>query len=1287
MSKLFPWSAVSFLLRAYRNGIGHRDAYRIRASESSEHSWSLFRPYWERELTRKSPSLIRALLLAFKLDIALIISLWFVWSGMQYATPLILPYLADWFSYAILPGWWGYVYAACIWSATFMIVVSFNLAVYRSWCLGIRLRAVLINVIYKKALTVTPRSLNSRGVVMNLMAADCQTTLDSLPQFLMGVLAPVQLIVTVGLLSREIGVFSLVPLGGFILAIPILYKVAMYLPVVRHASQRAGDVRLKLITEFVSAIRIVKYYAWERPFLSKIHEARELEIGHLKKIARINIFLFSIFIAFPSAILGFTIFFYSLAHTFALGSIFAAVAYLSYLRYPFILSSLLMTFGTQYLVCLGRIQTFLLAPDLPEATLLSTPSDPRAGPSMALKDASFTWEYDASKAALISPTLDSISIEVGKGEIVAVVGSVGSGKSSLAHAMLGEMPRVSGDLFVSDPIGYASQEPFIMNTTIRDNIVFGAAYDPEWYQQVINCCALVRDLELFPAGDMTEVAERGSNLSGGQRQRINVARAVYSNRELFVLDDPFSAVDAHVGEHMFRNICVNLARNMSRGVLLITNQLQFLPDTDRIYVLESGRVLEKGSYSELISSKGSFYGMAVDYGIAHEQKASDQIKVSSQSLKASVEAVEHEDENLKAQNLTLEEIEARDAKNREAGKLIQAESSSAKAIAQAVYTFLIVSGSVTIALFVLLVNCLRSAANTGSSVWLSRWANTAHSGQFPTATYRGVYIGLVLVEVSMIVGFICLMAKWGINLSRTVHRKLVGYIGHASTSFYDKTPFGRLLARFSKDIELIDGYLPFNLLQCINYVFLTIPIFVNLALASKYVVLVLLVALISYIVLLVLFRRPSIQVQRLEAASRAPIFTHFGETLDGLATIRAYGMTKAFEIASMNKVDYNAVDFLTLRRMNHWFNLSTNQVITLVVGLVYVMLVLFRNYSPKSIDVSLAVSACANSVLLVTIIGQMSLFFFEFEARMNAPERIREYRTLEQERTYESADMKPPADWPSNGAIKFEKLSIAYKPGVPVLHKLSASIKAMEKVGIVGRTGAGKSTLITALFRTTEPEHGRVLIDGLDIDSIGLYDLRRHLSIIPQVPQLFMGTLRYNLDPFEEQSDERIWHVIEMVGLKPFISSLADGLSSAVEENGANFSVGQRQLISMSRCLLLDSKILLLDEATASLDVQSDSLLQRMIRTHFSERTVLTIAHRLVTIIDYDRVMVLDAGRIAEFDTPRKLLQNPNGIFYGMVQATGKATARHLTEVANGALKVSDLIEQDPDILEESSIE
>jgi ABC-type multidrug transport system fused ATPase/permease subunit len=1286
-----------FMPMSYRRRITHEDTYKLRNSNSSEAAWAVFEPIWQRELQKPEPSLVKALLRTFLPDMLIILLTWMCWSGLQYTNPLILPYLAQYFVFRTLPSWWGYIYMTAIWASSFMAIILFNATLYRTWVVGSKVRSVLINLIYRKALKVTPAALGSRGMILNLMSTDAQIILDTFPQFVMGLISPIQIGVTIGLLAREIGVYCLIPLGILLLAFPFLGAIGKRLPIARMSVQKAADVRVKLTTEFISAIRIVKYYAWERPFLAKIDESREREIVDLKRIATYNAILLAALIAIPSLAMGFTIFFYAIGHSLGLGSIFSAIAYLAYLRFPFVFMPLAFTFGAQYIVSLGRIRDFCMNKDIEE---MRTDGDSTGEGGMSISDASFTWEHDPIKAQTAPIVLEGIDLDVQKGKLVMVVGGVGSGKSSIASAFLKELRLLKGQVRVSSPIGYASQEPFLINTTIRDNIIFGQTYDPLWYQQVVNACALVTDFEMFPAGDLTEIAEKGSNLSGGQRQRLNVARAMYSNRDLYVFDDPFSAVDAHVGDHMFKNVCLPL-RDMERGILLITNQLQFLPWADSVVVLDSGKISEQGSYQELIAQKGALYNLALEYGLVHDEKTKAELGLSMSAnvkrsaatgLRKSADSIDEsplgEDVNLKTQQLTPEELAARDEKNRQLGALITKESSQNKAVAHAVYAFYFLSGSLLIFILACIFNILRTGFNVGQNVWLSRWANPQYNGEFDKATRMGAYIAMVFGEVIFILAFVFIMIKFTINSSRRIHRRLVGSIAHATTAFFDKTPLGRLLSRFSKDMNLIDTMLSLQLQQAMNLGFLVLGVVVNVAIASKYAVIIVVVALAYFITMLLLYRRTSIQVQRLEAVSRAPIFTHFGETLEGLPTVRAYDMAYNFVVAIMNKVDYNATDFLTLRRMTQWFNMATNQVVNIIITGVFLMLILFRNYSPESYNVSLAVSACANSVSLISILGAFAFLFAEFEARMNAPERVLEYNNVEQEKPYEIEETKPAPEWPQNGKIEFDSLTIAYKPGVPVLHGLSATIKPREKVGIVGRTGAGKSTLITALFRTTEPASGSVKIDDVDIDTIGLFDLRRRLSIIPQVPQLFMGSVRYNLDPFGAHQDDEIWHVLDMVHLKDFVSqTLPDGLDSIVEENGGNFSVGQRQLISMARCLLLDSHILLLDEATASLDVQSDALLQKMIRKHFVNRTVLTIAHRLITIIDCDRVLVLDAGRIVEFDSPKKLLENHNGIFYGMVQATGKATASHLTAIANGKLRVADVLAEDPDILEESSIE
>ena len=449
----------------------------------------------------------------------------------------------------------------------------------------------------------------------------------------------------------------------------------------------------------------------------------------------------------------------------------------------------------------------------------------------------------------------------------------------------------------------------------------------------------------------------------------------------------------------------------------------------------------------------------------------------------------------------------------------------------------------------------------------------------------------------------------------------------------------------------------------VQFFVMLLGLFASIATGTAYILIIIAVALLSFGALLLHYRKTSIQVQRIEALSRAPIFSHFAETLEGVITIRAYRMQHAFKIANMNKVNDNNVDFMALRYCSGWFAMTLDLMGTITVALSYIAMVLVRYYSPSSVNIGLIIFAISQTGSVTQTLAATSRMVTELENKMNAVERVLQYSKLESEGPFET-DVKPDKNWPSRGEIELDDLSVEYKPGLPVLKHLNCTIRPHEKVGIVGRTGAGKSTFITALFRTMEPSSGRILIDGVDITTIGLTDLRSKLSIIPQTPQLFVGTVRYNLDPFEEHDDESLWRVLKMVKLKKYISSLDGGLSSAVEENGSNFSVGQRQLLAMARCLLRETHVLLLDEATAAVDVETDALLQRMIRKNFAEKTVLTIAHRLNTIMDSDRIMVLDSGKIVEFDTPWKLLSKVGGVLHGMVAATGEESAEYLHDIA-----------------------
>lgn len=904
--------------------------------------------------------------------------------------------------------------------------------------------------------------------------------------------------------------------------------------------------------------------------------------------------------------------------------------------------------------------------------------------------------------------LHDITFDVQPGQLTMIVGSVGSGKSTLAMAFLGEVHQLSGKVKVFEEFSYSSQEAWILNATIRDNIVFGSEFDPERYEEVVRSCALAPDLASFPASDLTEIGERGINLSGGQKQRINVARAMYSKAPIVILDDPFSAVDSHVGEHMFEHVAKGM-RDAGRTVLLITNQLHFVPQADYVGVLKRGKLVEQGTFADLSNrSKGVLAKMLANQRQREEVDASategemalpslvassSDIRAStmlrdstasgvpkdssegalraSQSIKASQALVKSADDS-EVQDRLLKEKTAQfkltpehDEENRRKGALIFIEEREIGNIGWSTYWNYMKSGSLTIFLIYLLIQAMRTAIEVFSGIWLSWWADPRNVRKISKNQYLGGYIGLVLGQAVVTCIGALVFVFFSVNTGKALHGGILSSVSKAPTGWFDRTPLGRVIARFSKDIALIDLELPSMFDQCLHFMFALLGLFGSIATGTPYILIILAVAFASFGALTLHYRQTSIQVQRIEALSRAPIFSHFSETLEGAVTIRAFRMAHIFRVANMNKIDVNNVDFLGLRYCSTWFAMTLDTLGATTVALSYIAMILVRHYIPQSVNIGYIIFAISQTGGVCSVLAATSHMITDLENKMNSVERILQYSKLESEGPFEREDTKPDPSWPSQGRIVLEDLSVEYKPGLPVLKNLNCEFKPREKIGIVGRTGAGKSTLITALFRTMEPATGRIVIDGVDITQIGLTDLRSKLSIIPQTPQLFVGTVRYNLDPFEEHDDAELWRVLKMVKLKKYIASLENGLLAPVEENGSNFSVGQRQLLAMARCLLRETHVLLLDEATAAVDTETDALLQRMIRKNFRDKTVLTIAHRLNTIMDSDRILVLDAGHIVEFDTPKRLLKNKQGTLFGMVEATGPVTSAYLHEIAN----------------------
>jgi ABC-type multidrug transport system fused ATPase/permease subunit len=1319
---------VPLFFRGIYGTLSIRNLWRLKKQEATLTVYQRFEERWLEGVKAGKPNLILAVISTFGFELLVSILMCLCHAGLQLTIPLLMPYIIRYLADPRYPSYQGYVYVAAIYVSYLCSSFLHHHNSFRVWRLGVRLRAALMTLIYRKSLRLAPGAVSNTGTIVNLMSTDAQIVLDSLLWFVQGIITPIQFAVILGLLSRQIGNFALIPLGLLFLGMPIMAFTSLNIGPMRLAIQQRTDERIKLTTELITAVRIVKYYAWERPFYNNIDSSREQELQSLKKFLTARAYLFIILLNLAPLALGLTIIGYALKNTLTIESAFSTIAYLNILRLPFVFFPVTVTFIGQYMVSFGRIAEFAL---LPEIQLPPLSPDPNGRGGMAITAGYFSWPVREQKppsqpgqaqeeavvtdpASTTSPDKDSsddsnpskmkrkiflqdIHLDVRKGELTILIGSVGAGKTSLAMALLGEMNKESGDVFMPERPALASQEPWIINTTIRQNILFGQPYDEHWYNEVINRCSLVPDFEMLAGGDMTEVAERGANLSGGQRQRINVARALYSRREVYIFDDPFSAVDAHVGEQMFNNVILELKRQR-KTVLLITNQLHFLVDADHIAFLKKGKISEQGSFDELMASNRNFAQMARTHGIVAKKDLKPlRSRDTTSAISPKQVAKRLEGDRVVAGSTRAPtasnrtgalEDEALVASNLEKGKLVTQEDMEKGAISWRVYWSYFHSSKKSLLLFIsiLVFSILRSAARVGGSIWVSRWVNPSTSNQYSKDVHVGAYGGILAGEILFGVCFTMTLVVFSIEASRQVQRRLLGAIIRASTRFFDSTPIGRLLARFSKDVNIVDNSLPNRVETAIDTFFQLLAVLANVATGTPYAILIVGPAIVILTVLLLLYRQTSSQLQRIEALARAPIYTHFNESIEGIATIRAFNMQENFEVANLGKVDRNMVAFLGLRRLSTWFGLLCENIAAIAVGGLVLMLVLFRNYSPKTITIGLAANALGNAVGVLTLVGAVVINVAEFEAMMNSMERILQYRRTEQEPAYEIPETEPGESWPSAGEIDFDALEMSYVPGVPVLRGIEAKVHAQEKIGIVGRTGAGKSTLITALFRTTEPSNGRILIDGVDIASLGLFDLRSRLSIIPQVPQLFLGTVRYNLDPFGSHSDDSLWQVLKRVKLRRHVRDLPGGLDAAVEENGGNFSVGQRQLISMARCLLRNTRVLLLDEATASLDPQSDALLQKMIRKYFADKTVVTIAHRLITVIDSDRIMVLDKGKVVEFDSPVNLLSNKKGILYKMVEATGEDSAAHLHKIAKGQATVSESILLHRSLAESSNI-
>uniref|UniRef100_A0A8C2I1E0 Uncharacterized protein n=1 Tax=Cyprinus carpio TaxID=7962 RepID=A0A8C2I1E0_CYPCA len=1142
---------------------------------------------------------------------------------LSFASPQLLKLMISFTQDTTSHAWTGYLYAVLLLVVAFLQSVFLQQYFQRCFILGMKVRTALMAAVYKKALVVSndSRKESTAGEIVNLMSADAQRFNDVTNFIHLLWSCPLQIILAIAFLWIELGPSVLAGLLTMVLLVPINGWLATKSRGFQVENMKFKDKRMKIVNDILNGIKVLKYYAWESSFEAQVQEIREKELKVMRKFAYLSSVSTFIFSCAP-AIVSLATFavFVSVSPDNILDAekAFTSISLFNILRFPLAMLPQLISTMVQTTVSKKRLEKFLSGDDLD--TMAVTRDDSVA---VSMTDGTYAWERDTE------PVLKNISLDIKPGRLVAVVGAVGSGKTSLISALLGELHSLKGRINIKGSVAYVPQQAWIQNTTLKDNILFGSNLYEERYLSVVDACALGPDLDLLPGRDHTEIGEKGINLSGGQKQRVSLARAVYSSADVYLLDDPLSAVDSHVGKHLFERVIGPKGLLKDKTRILVTHGIGFLPYVDEIVVLVNGVVSEVGSYDGLRASKGAFSEFLETYGKEETQESDyEQIDTLPEGM----------------------EPQADDSPEDIVSSTLKRENSL-----RHMYLQYLRSMGWCFVTWSFLFYFIQNVAVIGQNLWLSDW--TEDSVKYFNTTYPthirdmriGVFGALGLAQGFLVFFGTILLADGSISASRTLHTNLLSNILKVPMVFFDTTPSGRIVNRFAKDIFTVDEMIPMSFRSWILCLLGVLGTLFIICLATPIFTAVIVPMAIVYYFVQRFYVATSRQLRRLDSVSRSPIYSHFGETVSGLSVIRAYGHQKRFLKQNEDTIDQNLKSVYPWIVSNRWLAMRLESLGNLVVFFAALFAVISRD-SLKSGLVGLSISYALNVTQTLNWLVRMTS---ELETNIVAVERVREYAEIENEAPWITSN-RPPDDWPTAGNIGFDNYKVRYRPELElILHGITCDIASTEKIGIVGRTGAGKSSLTNCLFRIIEASEGRILIDGIDISTLGLHDLRSRLTIIPQDPVLFSGTLRMNLDPFEKSSDEEIWSVLELAHLKDYVRGLPAGLQHEVSEGGENLSVGQRQLLCLARALLRKSRILILDEATAAVDLETDDLIQNTIRTEFSHCTVLTIAHRLNTILDSSRVMVLDSGKIVEFDSPSVLLNNQQGHFYSMAKDAG----------------------------------
>ncbi|ONM18776.1 ABC transporter C family member 14 [Zea mays] len=1131
--------------------------------------------------------------------------------------------------------------------------------------LGMRINAALLAAVYRKSLRLSTgaRRAHGAGAIVNYMEVDAQEVADVTHQLHNLWLMPLEIAVALALLYTHLGPAVLTAVAA-IAVVTVVVAFANKLNIEYQFKFLAKrDERMKAITELLNYIGVIKLQAWEETFGNKIRKLREEELGWL---AKSMYFMCANTVVLWSGPLAMTVLVFGTCVLTGIqldaGKVFTATAFFRMLDGPMQSFPEAIAAVTQATVSVGRLDRYLLDAELDDSAVEQVDGTGIDTSAVVVEvcDGVFAWdmrgnkqrkesedgeseeEKDVEGTPVLETVLKGINVEVRKGELVAVVGMVGSGKSSLLSCIMGEMEKISGTVRVCGSTAYVSQTAWIQNGTIQENILFGQPMYAERYKEVIHSCCLEKDFEMMEFGDQTEIGERGINLSGGQKQRIQLARAVYQHCDIYLLDDVFSAVDAHTGSNIFKECLRGTLKG--KTVILVTHQMDFLHNVENIFVMRDGMIAQSGKYDELIEADSDF----ADLVAAHD---------SSMELveqRCQVEKPEHFQPttvvripSLRSRSIgkgekvvVAPEIEAATS------KIIKEEERESGQVSWRVYKLYMTEawgwwGVMGMVSFAVVWQC----SDMASDYWLSY--ETSGGIQFNPSLFIGVYVAIAAFSMVLQVIKTLLETVLGLQTAQIFFEKMFDSILHAPMSFFDTTPSGRILSRASSDQTTIDVVLAFFIGLTISmYISVLSTIIVTCQVAWPSVV-----AVIPLLLLNIWYRNlylaTSRELTRLEGVTKAPVIDHLSETVLGVTTIRCFKKEKEFFHENLDKINSSLRMYFHNYAANEWLGFRLELIGTLLLSITaFLMISLPSNFIKKEfVGMSLSYGLSLNSLVYFAISISCML-----ENDMVAVERVNQFSILPSEAAWKIEEHLPSSNWPNHGDIDIKDIKVRYRSNTPLILKgINISISGGEKIGVVGRTGSGKSTLIQALFRLVEPAEGKMIIDGIDICTLGLHDLRSRFGIIPQEPVLFEGTIRSNIDPIGQFSDAEIWQALERCQLKDVVVSKPEKLDAPVADRGENWSVGQRQLLCLGRVILKQTQILFMDEATASVDSQTDATIQKITRQEFSSCTIISIAHRIPTVMDCDRVLVLDAGLVKEFDSPSRLIEQPS-LFGAMVQ-------------------------------------